>query len=282
MARAQKKEPARAIPKPQAQPLDEELVNQRYQRLTALRAQIEAFAAAQAALRVAHGACTRGIETAFAAMLAAAEQDDYDAFLEADMAFHRSVAELADVPGLVEIWQIIEERVRPFVAYTHKEILRDLNTIAQTHRRYYAAVMAGDSRRAHDVASSQFDGTWQALSYGYNWRSGPLDPVDQVCGWILANLPSKLSWQQIARDIAHLSPAHLRRLFHQRTGQSFRAFVRDRRLERAAMLLSSTDLPIAHIAERVGYSSPSRLARDFIQRYGITPSRWRSTMRGTV
>ena len=44
------------------------------------------------------------------------------------------------------------------------------------------------------------------------------------------------------------------------------------RLSKAAQLIETTTLPVAEIALRCGYDSPSAFTRAFKARYGITPT----------
>jgi AraC family transcriptional regulator len=46
-------------------------------------------------------------------------------------------------------------------------------------------------------------------------------------------------------------------------------------LELARRLLETTDLPIAHIADRCGFESLSHFTRTFKNAFGISPARYR-------
>jgi AraC family transcriptional regulator len=69
---------------------------------------------------------------------------------------------------------------------------------------------------------------------------------------------------------------HLSRLFRQRYGVSFQNYVLRLRLEKAAELLQSTQLPVARVALRVGYRDVSRFGQHFRRSYRCTPSAWRA------
>lgn len=66
------------------------------------------------------------------------------------------------------------------------------------------------------------------------------------------------------------------RAFRGSVGLTPAAFAQRMRLGDAADLLRSTELPIAEIAARCGFCSPSHLASAFRARHGITPGQWRS------
>ncbi|OAP41297.1 AraC family transcriptional regulator [Sinorhizobium glycinis] len=68
----------------------------------------------------------------------------------------------------------------------------------------------------------------------------------------------------------HMSEATLRRkLAAENT--SFTETLSDTRMTRALALLQTTALPIAHVAQEVGYDSPSQFSARFKDRFGINP-----------
>jgi AraC-like DNA-binding protein len=73
----------------------------------------------------------------------------------------------------------------------------------------------------------------------------------------------------------HLSPAHLQRLFKQKTGLHVRDLIGEHRLQKAAHLLRSSDLPIKEIAYSVGYEHHSSFVRAFQRRFSQSPKYFR-------
>jgi DNA-binding GntR family transcriptional regulator len=71
-----------------------------------LRATLEGFAARYAAKRVRDGADVQPLLDRFVRMERAARNTDYSQFAAADRATHRTIIDLADVPALLESWQI--------------------------------------------------------------------------------------------------------------------------------------------------------------------------------
>ncbi len=76
-----------------------------------------------------------------------------------------------------------------------------------------------------------------------------------------------------------LSISRFNRLFQQRMGITARDWLWRRRLSAAAELLITSDLPIAAIATRLGYASPTCLNRIFQRGLGLSPSRYREQTR---
>lgn len=74
-----------------------------------------------------------------------------------------------------------------------------------------------------------------------------------------------------------LSASHFMRWFKQMTGTSFNAYLNERRLAAAAEALCHSDAKILNIAEQVGFSNLSNFNRQFLARYGVTPSEYRDS-----
>jgi AraC family transcriptional regulator len=66
------------------------------------------------------------------------------------------------------------------------------------------------------------------------------------------------------------------RRFRRSTGTSPHAFVLDRRVDRAKVLLARTGLSLPDVAVRCGFADQSHLTRVFRQRVGLTPGRFRA------
>ncbi|MGC7103185.1 helix-turn-helix domain-containing protein, partial [Amycolatopsis lurida] len=79
--------------------------------------------------------------------------------------------------------------------------------------------------------------------------------------------------------IAGLERHQFGRAFKQATGRSPHQYVLQRRIERAAELLTRSDLPITEIAHTVGMSSQSHLTTVFRKIVGETPHAYRQARR---
>lgn len=74
--------------------------------------------------------------------------------------------------------------------------------------------------------------------------------------------------------------AHLGRLFKANVGKTYIEYVSFVRLEKARELLTTTDLPVAEIAQRVGYCDHSSFRRKFKAQYGVSVSDFRREQGG--
>ena len=90
-----------------------------------------------------------------------------------------------------------------------------------------------------------------------------LDRVREDCGqpWSIDALADSL----------HVNAYYLSHLFKEYTGQCFTDYLAERRIERAVELMRTTDLSLAQIGERVGYSDPNYFSRVFKKRRGVGP-----------
>lgn len=83
--------------------------------------------------------------------------------------------------------------------------------------------------------------------------------------------------QDTLAQLCHLSPTHFRRIFKEQTGTSPLTFLHQTRILKSCSLLRSSELPIAVIAEEVGYNSLSSYSRHFLELMGCSPNVWRKT-----
>jgi AraC-like DNA-binding protein/quercetin dioxygenase-like cupin family protein len=87
------------------------------------------------------------------------------------------------------------------------------------------------------------------------------------------------SLTKIADDF-HQSLSVLSKLIKQSTGFTFQELLQRKRFQKAVMLLLDTDLSVEEIAEAVGYENLSYFYRQFKERYGRTPRKYRMEHRG--
>lgn len=92
--------------------------------------------------------------------------------------------------------------------------------------------------------------------------------------YVEEHLADDLSLAVLAGAVG-LSPYHFARLFRASTGLSPHQYVIRRRVERARLLLASTDRSLASIAQDVGFASGSHLATHVRRLLGVPPSRLR-------
>ena len=115
------------------------------------------------------------------------------------------------------------------------------------------------------------------LSLGH---TGKMDRMAQACEFLEARYQEQICLPDVAAA-AHLSPSRLSHLFRERLRTTFTEYLNDLRLEKAAMALSNTDLRIAEVAWRVGFSSVSHFNHLFKRQYGLSPGEHRNQQNRT-
>ena len=94
--------------------------------------------------------------------------------------------------------------------------------------------------------------------------------VRQSIEWAMARLDRPIQLTELAGR-ARLSISRYAELFKQIYGQPPMAYLTGQRINLAVDLLSSTELPIGTIAERVGYDDPLYFSRVFRKTMGVCP-----------
>ncbi len=80
---------------------------------------------------------------------------------------------------------------------------------------------------------------------------------------------------------AWLSPTYFSRLFVQTTGIHFSDYLRRCRLEKAKDLLATDTLSVKEIAAAAGFRSTAYFIKLFSEAYGMTPGKYRCSVRIT-
>ena len=93
--------------------------------------------------------------------------------------------------------------------------------------------------------------------------------------YITIHYGEKLSLSKLA-EVANCHPTHVIRCTKQQYGITPSMLITKTRLEKADLLLHTTDMTISEIAYNVGFSSPSYFCRTFKKNFGISPQKSRT------
>jgi len=106
-----------------------------------------------------------------------------------------------------------------------------------------------------------------------------MDPrVEHVVAFIRKNYHRKLTLAEMAETV-NLSRFRLSHLFKIDTGTSPERFLAKVRLERARHLLETEFLTVKEVMSQVGVSDASYFTRSFKAAYGVTPAKWRNSLK---
>lgn len=103
--------------------------------------------------------------------------------------------------------------------------------------------------------------------------------VEAVRSYIKAHLSEDLSREQITGAF-YISPDYLSKLFHRETGMKLVEYITNVRIEEAARLLMTTDMPVGDVASAAGFASSAYFSRVFRVHYGMSPNQFRESRGG--
>ena len=92
---------------------------------------------------------------------------------------------------------------------------------------------------------------------------------------LLTNREGYVSLAQLAAE-HEMSVSHLQKLFKQVYGVPVYRYIKEYRLEQAAVELVRSRTPVTEIAQHAGYDNASKFSESFKKRYGKTPSHYRA------
>ncbi|WP_145483677.1 helix-turn-helix domain-containing protein [Yersinia aldovae] len=107
------------------------------------------------------------------------------------------------------------------------------------------------------------------------------EPLDELFSTILSALKyhnlyldSQLNLSKLARKVG-VPARKVSQAINQQTGQNVSQYVNQLRIEQAAQLLATTELPVIDIMLEAGFQTKSNFNREFMRVKGMTPSLWR-------
>lgn len=213
-------------------------------------------------------------------------------FCKADEEAMERLAVTGDLGGLEQLVNDIFARVGTSRCYKNQdigiflEIVHAVKRIAASHGANWERVMPSSNPIHMELLQRE------TLSDMHSWFTSLLlsfadeltkagrdkyrEEVRRLIVHMKMNYADNLSLNDAA-GIINMSPSYLSSLFKRETGKSFIEYLTEIRLEKAAELLSKTDLPSYLIAEKVGYENINYFGRAFKKEKGVSPSQYRSS-----
>ena len=99
------------------------------------------------------------------------------------------------------------------------------------------------------------------------------DPIERVIAAIRAECSLPYTQANLSRSLG-LTPAYFCRLFREKTGMHFSAFLTQTRMEHARQLMVQGGLSLQEIAGQCGYPNKSYFCQVFRKYTGMTPGEW--------
>jgi AraC-like DNA-binding protein len=174
---------------------------------------------------------------------------------------------LASLPAVI-ILRGAREQALEWLEVSRRMLLFEMQSPSQG-----SAVMVA---RILDLLFIQILRAWAArIDVEPNWLAGALDPqIGPALRAIHRDPGHDWTVEELARA-CNLSRSAFAERFVARVGKPPATYLTHVRLDAATILLRDTSLPVALVAEQVGYTSEAAFSRAFKHRYGTPPSRWR-------
>lgn len=96
----------------------------------------------------------------------------------------------------------------------------------------------------------------------------------RIADYIAAHTGERLTGETLAAALNY-HPYYMSRVVLQMTGEPLHSYILSVRLRQAKRMLCETSLPVAEIAQRLGFCDAGHFARVFARRVGVTPSQYR-------
>ena len=180
------------------------------------------------------------------------------------------------LPGLRENALVPDDA--PAVYHTGEE-LTDLRALYQIIYRYLSEDRPDCEVFCHRLMLALLDRVLTisgSASLRVPSNPEPASLGKQVQDYIDAHFSEPLTLQQLGEAL-HASPYYLAHAFKEASGYSPRQYLLRRRIGEAQNLLISTDLPIARIAEMVGYDTQNYFDQQFSKHTGMPPRKFRQS-----
>ncbi len=167
---------------------------------------------------------------------------------------------------------------RSILAITGPILRLKPETIDQLADCCYRLITGGEtpgaaSAIAYEAAMALYDDVFGSHpTFAQEYRT-----LQHVLGHIESHLGDRLSVSDLA-EVAGLSRAHFSRIFTASEGLPPAEFVLQKRLRRAAKLLTTAaDMPIKEVSALCGFEDPNYFSKVFRRLYGTNPSDFRTT-----
>ena len=169
----------------------------------------------------------------------------------------------------VQLWRGFRDRVGPVIALSHASVQLLESLIVKARQRERGRAW----RDPYQASGAAYDFHLEIMRHTRP-ATPSLSPSARTIAYLRRHHQEPLRMKEVAAQ-AGVSREHFSRLFFKQTGESPAAFLRTIRLEAAAKLLRSTELPISEIAFRSGFPTASKLGLFFRRRYRMSPRVYR-------
>ncbi len=176
------------------------------------------------------------------------------------------------------------EMTNPAVSH-HLKILKDSGLIESWRdgkEVFYSSTSSAKTQILHSqieklmaITCPDFDNRHEKINENSEYLDGQVNKIKEVHDYMKKNLFMRITIDELAKKFA-MNPTTLKTVFKDIYGTSIAAHIKEHRMEKAAELLSQTDLNISEIALQVGYESQSKFSASFKEFYKMSPIEYRN------
>ena len=165
--------------------------------------------------------------------------------------------------------------------------VRALDGVSLSIRRNeYVAIMGPSGQRYHNMElweKMELRGTILILFSRFMREARPKvwsqdERMKKVLAYIHSHISQSIDVEELA-NVVFITKPYLIRLFKREFGTSPVQYINKKKVERAQLLLFTTDKPVKEIAYTLGFSDHSYFIRLFRKLSGIPPQEYRNCMR---
>ena len=98
--------------------------------------------------------------------------------------------------------------------------------------------------------------------------------AERIIAYVDEHLTERITLSDIAKNCFY-NPSYFSRKFKGIFGKNLKDHINEKRLDRAAELILTSDLTVEELSESVGFSDKSKFYKDFKARFSLTPGEYR-------
>lgn len=143
--------------------------------------------------------------------------------------------------------------------------------------RYLQAVEKSNSIQSLTEINGAMQEDFVQRVHQYRQNETLSKPIRVCLEQMRSRMEDNISLDGLAKEFGY-STYYLSKKFKKETGQTFKDYLKEVRLERSKFLLRNTEMSILDISERLQFCSQSYFADSFRKAYGISPTDYREQL----
>lgn len=193
-------------------------------------------------------------------------------FISQELINKNNAFDILTLSSFGDLGSELDDTVPPIVHFSGEELyavehlLKDLVREISLRRPLYKNVIHGYmetllSKLMRKLATNLPDGL----------QAEKQDALYKIMEYINQNYSEDISLETLA-ERSFYNPSYFSRIFKNRFGMGFKAYITKLRTDKAAELLKTTDLPVKDVLTRCGFNDKNAFYRALEHWYGTTPS----------